>query len=401
METDRDSEIDLRLLASRLWRGWRIIFIATGLALVAGVTAYLIVPRVYQAVAVVLPITEPEYSGYVDLISKSALPDMLDYQQKSGRLDDQQKNYSRLNAFPYSQNDLLNEFVSYLQTPTFLLDAVKESGVIPSSGDKAADERAALRFIRSITFTPPSDRKPNFEMRIRAGSEDALNRFVARSLDNARIGLAKKIRISILSKISAGETLRKDKIAALTVDKASRRQRAEKVRNDDMERLGEQAKIAETLSITYPVAVQVLPAKGQQSTPAASALVFSGDQPLYFQGSAALNKQIDLLVNRKDSDPYTTGLRETEQEIYRLQNDQTASTLRKRLDESPLKDPATAPLARYSLLTATADRIFPRLSIFGIGSLLLGLVIGAGIVLVRDEKDERSSSRTDSPSGRA
>ncbi|MEC5293595.1 MULTISPECIES: Wzz/FepE/Etk N-terminal domain-containing protein [unclassified Aurantimonas] len=377
METDRDFEVDLRLLARRLWRGWRTIFLATGLALVAGAALYFIVPRTYQSAAVILPITEPEYSGYVDLVAKPALSDML---------EDQQKDDPRLNTFSYSRSDLLNEFMAYLQRPAHLLDAVKESGVVRSSGDKKADERAALNFIRSVTFPPPTDRKPNFEMHTRAGDEDALNKFVAWSLNSARIEVAKSIRTSILSKIAAGETMRKDTIATLTVDIASRRQLAENIRNDDMARLGEQAKIAETLGIANPVTVQALSAKGQ-NTPAASAQVIGGDQPLYFQGSGALNEQIDFLKNRKDSDPYTTGLRDVQRQIYLLQNDNTAATLLTVLDASPLKDPATAPLARYSLLTATAGRIFPRLSIFGIGSLLLGLVIGAGIVLMRDDKE--------------
>ena len=377
MESDRDSEIDLRVMARRLWQGWRTIFLTTGLAVVVGVALYLTVPRVYQSVAVVLPITEPEYSGYVDLIAKSALSDML---------EDQQKNDPRLTTFPYSRDDLLKEFVAYLQTPAHLLDVAKESGVVPSSGDKAADERAAVNFVRSVTFTPPTDRKPNFEMRARASNEDALNKFVALSLDNTRVEVAKIIRASIMAKISAGENMRKDAIATLTIDVASRRQRAENVRKDDMERLGEQAQIAERLNLTEPVAIPALSANGQ-STAAVSAQVISGDQPLYFQGSAALNKQIDLLKNRKDNDPYTTGLRDLQTQIYMLQNDNRASVLRTLLDKSPLKDPATAPLARYSLLTATAERIFPRLSIFGIGSLLLGFVIGASIVLLRDEKE--------------
>lgn len=383
MEPERDSDVDLRALARRLWRGWRTICVATGLALVAGAALYFTVPRVYQSVAAVLPITEPEYSGYVDLVAKSALSDML---------EDQQKSDPRLTTFPYSRDDLLKEFVAYLQAPAHLLDAAKESGVVPSSGDKAADEKATVNFVRSVTFAQPTDRKPNFEMRARASNEDALNKFVALSLDNTRVEVAKRIRASIMAKISAGENMREDAIGMLTVDMASRRQRAEDVRKDDVERLGEQAKIAESLNLTEPVAMQALSVKGQ-GAPAVSAQIIDGDQPLYFQGSAALNKQIDLLKSRKDNDPYTTGLRDLQSQIYMLQNDNRASVLRSLLDKSPLKDPATAPLAHYSLLTAAAERIFPRLSIFGIGSLLLGLLIGIGIVLLRDEKDGSDLSR--------
>lgn len=378
MEPERDSEIDLRVLAHRILRGWLTISAVTGLALFAGASLYFVVPRVYQSVAVVLPITEPEYSRYVNLIAKSALSDML---------EEQQKNDPRLVTFPYSRDDLLKEFIAYLQTPSHLLDAAKESGIVPSTGDKAADERALVSFVRSVTFTLPTDRKPDFTMRVRARNEDALNKFMIRSLENTRAEVAEKIRESVLDRVGAGERMRKDAISALVVDVASRRQLAESLRNDDMRRLGEQAKIAETLRITDPVALQALSSK-VEAAPRASTQIIAGDQPLYFQGSAALNEQIELLKNRKDSDPYTTGLRDVEREIYKLQHDTTAATLRTLIEESPLKDPATAPLARYSLATATAERIFPRLSIFGVGSLLVGLIVGAGIVLLRREKDE-------------
>ena len=376
MEPERDSEIDIRLLVRRLWRGLPIIFLAAALALVAGVALYFFVPRTYQSAAVILPITESDYSSYVDLMAKSALSDML---------EDTQKNDARLTTFPYSRGDLLNEFLAFLQSPDHLLAAAKESGIV-EGGEEKVKEAAALSFVRSVVFTPATERKPTFEMRVRAGNEDALNKFVAMSLDGARISVAQNIRASILARIDAGEKLRKDAIAALAVDITSRRQQAESARTDDMTRIGEQARIAEILNITDPVTLQAL-SKQAQDTPAASAQVIGGDQPRYFQGSIALNEQIDLLKNRKDNDPYTAGLRDTQRAIYLLENDNRASALRTLLGESPFKDPSTAPIAQYSLIAASATRVFPRASIFGLGSLLLGLVIGTSIVLLRDEKD--------------
>jgi LPS O-antigen subunit length determinant protein (WzzB/FepE family) len=380
LETERDSEIDLRVLARRLCRGWRIILLTTILAVIVGATLYFTVPRSYQAAVKIFPITQARYADYSDLIAKSAVPDAL---------LDPQKDNSNLNVFPYSREDLFNEFIAYLQSPEHLIRAVQESGIVRSDdGKQPVDERAAMVFARSVSFSQPTDRSPGFEMRARSGDEQALNKFVAWSLDNARIEAAKKIRASVINRIEAGERMSQDAIAAIAVDIASRRKQADDMRKDELEQLGEQARIAATLNITDPVTVQAL-SPNTQGKPAASAQVISGDQPMYFQGSAALNEQIDLLKNRKDNDPYTANLRDLQRQVYALENNTKARALKTLLDESPLGKPATAPLARYSLVAATAQRIFPRLSIFGIGSLLIGLVIGAGIVLLRDEPDER------------
>ncbi|OQM76224.1 Wzz/FepE/Etk N-terminal domain-containing protein [Manganibacter manganicus] len=376
METERDSEIDLWLLAHRLLRGWRIITLSVVLAFIIGVALFFTVPRSYQSVATILPITQSAYASYADLIAKSAIP------------ESQQKEDAQLQIFPYSRGDLLNEFVAYLQSPAHLIRAAQESGVLrDKDGKPPTDEQAALAFMRSVTFSPPTDGKPGFDMRVRSGNDEALNKFVAWSLDNARIEAAKLIRASVIDKIEAGEKMRKDSIAALKVDIASRRLQADNIRKDNIEQLTEQARVAATLNIVDPVTVQALSPK-QENTTAASAQVIGGDQPVYFQGSTALKEQIDLLKNRKNSDPYTAGLRDLQRQVYALENDDRAQTLRALLNESPLGKPASAPLAGYSLVAATAQRTFPRLSIFGIGSLLIGLIIGSGIVLLRRERDE-------------
>jgi LPS O-antigen subunit length determinant protein (WzzB/FepE family) len=379
LEIERDSEIDLRHLARRLVRGWRIILLTTVVALIIGGTLYFTVPRSYQATVKVLPITQTRYADYADLIAKSAVPDAL---------QDPQKNNASLNVFPYTRDDLFNEFIAYLQSPEHLIRAAQASGVVRSEdGKQPADEKAALAFVRTVSFSQPTDRDPGFEMRARSSNEPALDKFVAWSLANARIEAAKGIRASVISRIEAGEKTSKDAIAALTVDIASRRKQADDARKDEIERLGEQARIASTLNIVDPVTVQTLSPNPQQAS-AISAQAIDGDQPMYFQGSAALNKQINLLRNRKDNDPYTANLRDLQRQVYALENDNRAQTLKALLDESPLGKPATAPLARYSLVAATAQRVFPRPSIFGIGSLLIGLVIGAGIVLLRTEAGE-------------
>jgi chain length determinant protein (polysaccharide antigen chain regulator) len=107
---------------------------------------------------------------------------------------------------------------------------------------------------------------------------------------------------------------------------------------------------------------------------------------MYLQGSTALEEQISLLNKRSDDDPFITELRDLERQIYLLQNDTNSERLTQLLDESPLSDPATAPLADYSVIGASAEKVSPMMSIFAAGSLFLGLLLGSLIVLFRQNR---------------
>lgn len=370
LDTADSKEINLRDVVAQLWRGKLTILTTTALAVAIGAAAYYISPNTYESEAVVYPITQSDYARYIDLMARSALSS----QEMEG-----EKESTLTSAFPYTRDGLFQEFTTYLQSPGHLIRAAQESGVVQGDGQQQTDEASALAFTRAVRFAPQTDRKPGFEMRVRAGDKDALNRFVAWSLDNARLEVAKTIRASTVSKIEAGKKIRADAIAKLRIEIESRRDQQEKIRNDQIAELAEQARIAGTLGIKDPITVQAL------NSPAASTStpVISGDQPVYLQGSTALEEQIALLKNRGDDDPFTDELRDLERQIYVLENDTTAERLTQLLEESPLSDPATAPLAEYSVIGASAEKIFPKVSIFAAGSLLLGLLLGSAIVLFR------------------
>lgn len=377
MDNAVGNEIDLRDVFSRLWQGKLTIVATTALAALIGIAAYYASPNVYQSETVIYPITQSDYAGYIDLMARSALP--------SSQATEGEEEPSLSSAFPYTRDNLFQEFTTYLQSPGHLIRAAQESGVARGEGQKDTTDASALAFARTVKFTPPTDRKPSFEMRARGSDREALNRFVAWSLENARLEVAKKIRAATISKIAAGTKIRTDAITKLRIEIEARRNQQEKARKDQIAVFGEQAKIAETLGIKDPVTIQSLSVPGQTS-PGTSTQVIAGDQPMYLQGSTALEEQISLLNKRSDDDPFITELRDLERQIYLLQNDTNSERLTQLLDESPLSDPATAPLADYSVIGASAEKVSPMMSIFAAGSLFLGLLLGSLIVLFRQNR---------------
>jgi LPS O-antigen subunit length determinant protein (WzzB/FepE family) len=283
-------------------------------------------------------------------------------------------------AFPYTREDIFSDYASYLRNPAHLLKGVEESGIGSREGNEAERNAGKLSFVRSISFVAPTDKDPGLKMRVRAGDQQALNRFVSWSLDHASVDVAQGIKAAVVRRIEAGKKLQNDRIAQLRVEIASLKAKADMSRKDEVAVLTEQAKIAESLGIKEPIAL--LSARGQSAS-GASAQVFSGEQPAYYQGSAALEERIDLLKNRKDVDPFILDLRDLERQVYVLENDTSTERLSQLLEQSPLNDPATAPMVEYSTIGASAVKVFPRVSLFGAGSLLIGLILGAAMVLLR------------------
>ncbi|MBN9245300.1 MAG: hypothetical protein J0I98_21195 [Mesorhizobium sp.] len=374
MDIHQEAEIDLRHVILRLWRGWPILLFTSIIAVAIGMALYFVLPRSYRSQAVILPISQTQYSEYLNLIANSALPDAL------------KGNAQLATTFAFSRDDLLNEFISSLQSSDLLMRVVEESGVARKEGQQKTSEADALRFIRDLRITPPNDRKPGFDIDVRAKNEDALNEFIKKVLNEASADAATRIRDTVVVKIKASENIRKNAIHNLDVEIKARRDQEENARKDEIAKLSEQKEIAETVGIVAPVGVS--PPSDAKATPMASAQVIGAQQPPYFQGTTALNEQIDLLKSRTSNDPFTGDLRNLERQIYILENDNQAATLGKLLEESPLKDPQTAPIASFNVTMAKAMKTFPRLSIFGIGSVVLGLLIGAGIVLLRDETNK-------------
>jgi LPS O-antigen subunit length determinant protein (WzzB/FepE family) len=374
LESANDREIDLLAIVATLWKGRWTILVTMLFALVVGIVLYAVVPRSYESVATIFPLRQSQYAGYIELATSTALP-------SAGENQNEQDAGVKA-AFPYSRDDLFKEFTRYLQNPAHLLEIAEQSKIL-KAGKNAPGQDDALAFVRSIVFAEPTEKNPGFTMRVRAENREALGNFVSSSLKQASVDLAQSLKAAVLSRIATGQKQIDNSIAQLQVEIASRRTKENKVRQDQILGLSEQLKTAQALGIQNPIALQSLDSQQRQPTAGASAQIISGNQPIYFQGAKALQERIDQLKGRKDVDAFTPELRNLQRQVYVLQHDTRTQYLRTALDESPLHDPAAAHLVEYSILGASPRKVFPNASTFGGGSLLIGMLLGCGIVLLR------------------
>jgi chain length determinant protein (polysaccharide antigen chain regulator) len=225
--------------------------------------------------------------------------------------------------------------------------------------------------------------------RVRAGSPEKAATFVRKALTSANADMA----TDLVQEIQMRTDEIKDHIEAhttkLNLEIEARRQRTENDRNDEIARVTEQSTIAHSLGIEKPLDLRAIEAVERGSTSAAQ-INSNGGQPQYLQGYAALDERIKMLHERKDNEPFVHDLRQLEQQLYTVKNDPRPSRIMALLNRSPLADPATAVLARFSIASVTAEKVAPRLIFFGIGSLVMGLLVGSAAALVRQRKPGRA-----------
>lgn len=343
---------------------------STGLiSLFIGIILFFLAPRSYQSEIDITPLRQTQFSLFTKLANQK--------------------------IFPYTPEALEIEYATYVRDFDNLVAKAKETGVVRRSGlsDQQYDSEVR-KFVSSIVFeTPPpsaNQETPFLRIIARSDNAEALTNFVATVLRTSSQEMAKDLAEAVRQQANAIREGQLAEVAKLKIDIAARRQRVDAMRNDQIAKLSEQADIARSLKIEKPIEVLALDAteQGRGSVQINSA----SDSAPYLRGYLALDEQIIMLKNRKDSDPFIDDLREQQQRIYALENDPLSERILTLLSRTPLADSSTAQLVRYSLASATAEKIFPRASVFLPLFLLFGLGLGIGYVLLREIYADKASA---------
>lgn len=367
METPE--ELGLTELIALLWDGKLLITAITVAFVILGGTAYFLLPRTFESRVSVFPLRQAQFAGYLGLTQEG------DAAQQQG-------------AFPYTPVTLHTEFSSYVRDFDRLTAIAMETSVV-DRGTKSEAEYNLLvqRFVSAIKFERPNAEEMEigqFFLNITAKADDQskLTAFIQKMLSDANTDMARDLTEEVRRRAAEIKDKLEAETARLQVDIDARRKRVDDDRKDEMIRLGEQSAVAHSLGIEKPLDLRAIEAI-EQGGAASAQINTNGQEQVYLQGYAALDERIDTLRNRKDSDPFVGDLRQLQQQIYALGNDPRPARILALLDRSPLADPATAMMVRFSLASATAEKVFPRLSVFGIASVFLGLLAGSGAVLLR------------------
>ncbi|MFD9899660.1 Wzz/FepE/Etk N-terminal domain-containing protein [Mesorhizobium sp. NPDC059025] len=356
-------------LIRTLWNG-RLVIAGIGLvSLLIGIILFFVVPRSYQSEIEITPLRQTQFSLFTTLANEK--------------------------IFPYTPEALELEYATYVRDFDNLVAKAKETGVVRRSdlSDQQYDSEAR-KFVGGIVFeTPPpsaTQETPFLRIVARSDNAEALTNFVTTVLRTSSQEMAKDLAEAVRQRANGIKEAQLAEVAKLKIDIAARRQRVDAMRNDQIAKLSEQADIARSLKIEKPIEVRALDAteQGRGSVQINSA----NDSDPYLRGYLALDEQIVALKNRKDNDPFIDDLREQQQRIYTLENDPLSGRILTLLSLTPLADSSTTQLVRYSLASATAEKVFPRASVFLPLFLLFGFGLGIGYVLLHEIYADKASA---------
>lgn len=363
MQTERyaePSDLGIIELIDTMWAGKFIIATCTVVSLGLGLVLYLFLPRSYETALEITPLRHSQFVSYEPLVEEK--------------------------VFSYTEESFETQYATYVRNYDNLVAKAKETGVVQRGALSEQEYNTAIqKFVKSIAFEPPQTTAipPQYFLRMTARSGDAatLSNFVTSVLKDSSQEMAQDLANEVRQQAASIKDKQLAEIAVLNIDIAARRQRFEAARHDQVTKLAEQAAIARSLNIEKPLELRALDAAevGRGSTQINSATM---SEP-YLQGYSALDEKISIIRSRADNDPFIDDLRELQQRIYTLQNSPRSERILSLLSSTPLADPSTAVLARYSLASVVPGKVFPRLSIFAPLFLFLGMLVGAAFVLLR------------------
>lgn len=363
-EMQASGELRLGDLVAILWNAKLLIGVVAAIFLAIGCAMYFVIPPIFMSKVTVRPLLQTEFSGYQALSEEKGV-------------------------FPYTPATLFSEFSSYAKDVNRLSALAERTGIVERhTDDDEAYSRQLVRFVTGVKFTTPNALEIQggqqfLNIEVKAGNQTKLETFMQQLLLTTNADMVSALAGEIRKRASDIRDALDSQMTKLKVDIDARRQVAEGARKDDVVRLVEQSTIARLLGIEKPLSLRAVEAAEQGKAPSAQINSFGDNQPDYLQGYAALDERITIIKNRKDSDAFIGDLRELEQQLYVLRNDPRPSYIVTLLERSPLRDPASAVLARFSISSAIAEKVFPRLSVFAGGFLLIGLIFGSLMAFFR------------------
>lgn len=364
MEVDRtvvSDEIGVTDLIRMLWVQKKLIAAMVGLSLLVGLISYLLLPRTFEVRLTVQPLRQAEFLPYLELAQEG-------------------------NVFPYTPAEFHKEFSTYLMDLDRLNAIALQTGVVSRDAMNSVEYAAAIqRFVSKIGFEQPQangKEAPFITIKVRGDDTRALEAFVKQAVVTTSTEFAKKLTQEVQQRVAVIRNQQDAAATRLEVQIAALRSQEDSKRKDKMMRLAEEAGIARSLGIDRPLNLRAVEAAEHGRS--ASAQINTGGNSLpYFQGYVALDEQINHLQARTNLDSFANGLRELQRQVYLLKNDPLPARVLMLLESSSLKEPSKANLVRYNLKSIVSVRVFPTLSMFGLGSLFVGLLLGIVAALLR------------------
>ena len=128
------------------------------------------------------------------------------------------------------------------------------------------------------------------------------------------------------------------------------------------------------------------------NAPARSSAAAVSSALSYLDGYRALDEQITILSSREQVEAFVPGLRDLQAELRAVEQDRAADELVDAMEDTPLSDPEAFRAAQYDL-AAIEMTYHEKTSLILALSLVLGGLLGAIVVLMRNAMDARRANR--------
>lgn len=357
MEVDHTAvsdEVGLIDLIRMLWVQKKLIAVVVGLSLLVGLVSYIFLPRTFETKLTVRPLRQTEFIPYLELAQEG-------------------------NVFPNNPVEFYKEFSTYLTDLDKLNATALRTGVISRDAMDSGDYAAAVQaFVSKIVFdrVQANDKEaPYITIKVRGQDKTTLETFVKQAVVDASTEFAESLVQEVQQRVAVIRNQQNAAVTQLEVQIAALRSQEDTNRKDKVLRLADEAGIARSLGIDRPLNLRAVEAAEHGRS--VSAQINTGeDGPPYLQGYIALDEQINRLQARSNLDSFTDGLPELQRQVYLLKNDPLPARILTLLEHSSLKEPSKANLVRFNLRSIVSEKVFPTFSMFGFGSVFVGLLLG-------------------------
>ena len=353
MSSQENDEIDLLELVERLWDGkWLIVGISAASLAVAG--AYVALPpNKFDASLTFSPINSTAAQEYQEL--------------------------NEIGYFEVSSASLINLTLDVMAEREVIAEAIKRTGLIERSNFTSDDEfdLAARRAAFDISIERDEELGASVHLKFTGDDLDLAQEFLVAAIQATEEEVRDRLNDGFNRRVEA--TIRSQANDIADTERAINNAFEDyNVRlSDRLEFLQEQAQIARALNIARNTLEVTSFTQGNSILANVNA-----DTPFYMRGYEAIEKEIELLQSRSQSDAFVPNLREMQNSIRSIRQDPILDRARAAFDASPVMDPVRFTATQYDI-AALEVTYHKKSSLILALSLVLGAFIGMMTVLIR------------------
>ena len=403
-----DSEIDLlEIILKILDEKWKIIsFAAVALILTVIYQTVQYKEPTFRAITEIRPISTFQefkyetYNSYLNLtVNTNQVVKIDNYNEEGDRGEDSnikiekntenKKSENEINFKLIKKDFLLNLFIEKLNENEIFIDAIKKFNLIKQDNyeNQQAYEDEISKLAASITLLPPDNFRTNkdakekyWRIQFITTDKEKWQKFLKYIQKPTNDEIRQYLEQVFKELITNEKKLKKFMIEDVEIKIQNAYDNYDREISRKLVFLKEQAEIARKLNIPKNNYVEA------QSFVNDSGIITNlrAQIPYYMKGFEMIEKEIDLIENRTNSDAFTKGLSKLEKVMKELTTNKDLERLEALFKDTPISNPESFSAANIMFLSTNYDEINKSKNIrMAIIAALFGSILGIFFVLIQ------------------